>query len=123
MKAAVAEVRTIVERAWGDGVTGSLETLFEINRSAAEFWSGYCKLPELHAPAEAPKAVPTLQQAAVNLLSRKSAAPQDSVELDSNYLAAHEQFQAATAKINAYNATVKIANAEIAPQNAALPDS
>ena len=101
-------------------MAGSLETLFESNRSAAEFWSGYCKLPELRAPAEAPKALPALRHAAVNLLSTKSAAPQDGVELDSNYLAAHEQFQAAGAAVNAYNTGVKIANAEIASKKAAV---
>jgi wobble nucleotide-excising tRNase len=120
MKTAVAEMQTTVERDFGDRVAGSLETLFESNRSAAEFWSGYCKLPELRAPTEAPKTVPALRQAAVILLSKKFAAPQDSVELDSNYLAAYEQFQAARTSVNAYNAAVKIANAEIASKKTAV---
>jgi wobble nucleotide-excising tRNase len=48
MQSAVAEMQTTVEHDFGDRVAGSLETLFESNRSAAGFWSGYCKLPELH---------------------------------------------------------------------------
>jgi wobble nucleotide-excising tRNase len=119
-KTAVAEMQTTIERDFGDRVAGSLETLFESNRGAAEFWGEYCKLPKLSAPSEAPKALPALRQAAVILLSKKSAAPQDSVELEANYLAAHERFQVARTSVDAYNAAVKIANAEIASKKAAV---
>jgi hypothetical protein len=64
MKSAVMDVHTTIERDFGDRVIGFLETLIETNRSAAEFLSRYCKLPDLNAPAEACKAISTVREAA-----------------------------------------------------------
>ena len=123
MKAAVANARAAIERDFSDRAAGAIETLFESNRSAAEFWARYCELPELDAPLEAPKAIAALRHAAINLLSRKSAAPQDSLELDPNYRAACKQFQAAKTALEAYNSIVKTSNAEIATKKAAVAAS
>jgi wobble nucleotide-excising tRNase len=120
MKASVAAARTAIENDFSDRVAGSLETLFETNSSRVDFWGRYCKLPELRSPTESVKAIRALREAAVNLLSRKSAAPQDAVALDATFDAAMKQYEAARSAIEAYNLTVKAANAEIAVKKAAV---
>jgi wobble nucleotide-excising tRNase len=120
MKTAVADARAFIERDFGDRVIGSLETLIETNRSGAEFWGRYCKLPELYAPTEASKAITTLREAAVSLLFRKSAAPQDAVAIDSRFTSAREKYEPAQVAIEKYNAGIKTGNAEIAAKKAAV---
>jgi wobble nucleotide-excising tRNase len=119
-KAEVANVCAAIERDFGDRVIGVLETLIESNRSGAEFWSRYCKLPELNAPVEASKAISMIREAAVYLLSRKSAAPLDVVAIDLSFSFARERYEAARGAIEKYNGAVKAGNAEIAAKKTAV---
>ena len=120
MKTSVEQMRAVVERDFGDRAVGSLETLLETNRSGAEFWSRYSKLPELHVPTEAHQAMSMLKVASVNLLARKSAAPQDAVALDPRFVDAVEHYQAMRTTVNSYNATIKASNMEIGTKKAAV---
>jgi wobble nucleotide-excising tRNase len=120
MKLAVENLSATIEREFGDRVTGSLETLFESNRGAAEFWRRYCHLPVLPQLPEIPKAIAALREAAHALLSRKSLAPQESVAIDDGFRRARDQFESAQAALGSYNAAVVACNVDIAAKKAAV---
>jgi wobble nucleotide-excising tRNase len=60
MKAAVERTRVSIERDFGDRAAGSVDMFLEANRGATEFWSRYCRLPELASPPAVSTAVSDL---------------------------------------------------------------
>ena len=120
VKASAVKISDPIERDFGDRVIGAIATLIEANSSAVEFWSRYCKLPELVAPQDIAPAISTLGTAALARLAKKMAAPQEAVESDAAYGKALKQFEAARTSVNTYNAAVNAANAEIAGKKAAV---
>jgi wobble nucleotide-excising tRNase len=110
LKAAVSEARSLVEGRFADRHIGTLETLFETNRGAAEFWSRYCWMPVAEPPDGALKAISGFRAEWLRLLDRKQASPQDAVALDDALRAARVNFEAGRAAIERYNAIVTEAN-------------
>jgi wobble nucleotide-excising tRNase len=120
MKTAVERTRGSIERDFGDRAAGSLDMFFEANRGAAEFWSRYCRLPELASPHAVSKAVSDLGLAALALLAAKAAAPQEAVAPGPDFSAALAQFEAARAAVDGYNVAIAAANSEIDAKKAAV---
>jgi len=120
MKAAVERTRTSVERDFGDRATGSIDMFFEANRGTVEFWSRYCKLPQLAALNYVSKAVSDLGVAALALLAAKAAAPQEAVAPRPDFSAALAQFEEARAAVYGYNDAIAAANAEINAKKTAV---
>jgi wobble nucleotide-excising tRNase len=120
MKKAVEDMRAATDRALSDRAVGALETLVEANRSAAEFWNRYCKLPNQEPADGIDKAVSALKEAALAMLTRKAAAPQDAVVTDAAFTSAMNEYETVRTAIDAYNTAVKAGNVEIAAKRAAV---
>lgn len=52
LKEMVECIRSEIQRYFGEGTVGSIDTLGATNNAAVEFWSQYCTLPDLIAPVE-----------------------------------------------------------------------
>src|SRR5262249_3905496 len=109
-----------VECDFGDRATGAIATLIEANKGAVDFWSRYCKLPELTTPPDLSPAISALSTATLARLAIKMAAPQEAVGPDTTFTAALKKFETARASVSAYNAAVNTANVEIAAKKAAV---
>jgi wobble nucleotide-excising tRNase len=120
LKTSAVEIRKAIERDFGDRTTGAIDTLVEANKGAIEFWSRYCKLPELDPPRDVAPAISALAAAALARLTTKIAAPQEAVSTNAAFGKALVQFEAARASVNAYSAAVNTANAEIAAKKVAV---
>jgi len=120
LKTSAVEAETVIEHQFGDRAIGSLDTLFEANRGATEFWSRYCKLPIVAAPKDALKAISALKTAALARLAAKTAAPQEAVLRNPSYDQAIQSFEAARKTVYAYNEAVTAANAEITAKKTAI---
>jgi wobble nucleotide-excising tRNase len=97
-----------------------MTTLLESNHGSIEFWSRFCKLPNLDSPAEAIVSLSTIASVSMDLLAKKVAAPQEAVGLDAEYLSALARFKTARTAVDDYNAAVEAANVEIAAKKAAV---
>ncbi len=120
LKSTIAQMRGTIEGALSDRAIAAIETAIEGNRASAEFWNRYCKIPSLEAPAAVGTSISTLKRAALALLDRKAASPQDVVAVDEIFTSAVEQYEIARAAVAAYNAVVNAANDQIAAKKAAV---
>lgn len=120
LKADIELARSTIEREFGERATGALNTLYEANQAAAEFWGKYCKLPELAAPANAAEATAAVHAAALARLKAKSSAPQEAVAADPDFDKAIQGYTAVRDAVGRYNADIATANAEIAAKKAAV---
>jgi wobble nucleotide-excising tRNase len=123
LKGAIMDMRAATERDLGDRVVATLEATFQANSSAAEFWSKYCKLPEAPPPIEAVSAISLLKEAALALLGRKSAAPQEAVAKNAEFAQAAARYEAARVVLDAYNSRIRECNALIVAKKSAVAAS
>lgn len=116
-----AGLRRAVEQALGSATVAGLETALARNAEALDFWSRYCDLaaPPAIDPAAVRSRMGVALEAALALAERKAANPLASVTYDDRQLG-RPGLDALAAELNAYNAAVGTANAEIEARRGAL---
>jgi wobble nucleotide-excising tRNase len=120
LKSDVERVRTAIEREFGERAAASFDALRAANQAAVEFWSRYCKLPELPDVSAASKSLRDICGEALARLRLKSATPQEGVPANADFRAATAQFATTRQIVGRYNAAVDAANAEVAAKKAAV---
>jgi wobble nucleotide-excising tRNase len=120
LKISVDEIRKAIERDFGDKAIGSIHTLVAANSGALEFWTRYCKLPQVEFSEEITAAINAMRTAATARLIKKINAPQEAADADTAFHAASARYDAARIVASAYNAAVNAANAEIAAKKSAV---
>src|SRR5262249_45484683 len=115
-----ASTRGTIERDFSDRIIGALDTTIESNRGTFEFWSQYCKLPDLSALDGVSQAIRELRSALLDRLQKKIAAPQEAAPGGPAHEKANCAFETARVTVARYNEAVRAANDVIAAKKAAV---
>ena len=119
LRGAIAAMQTSLDDAFGDRKIASFERTVEQNVSGVEFWSRFCEIVAPGPLESAGDRLRTLRNAAALLLTRKAAAPLESVATDDAFTDAAAQFAMLTVAATTYNGAVATANALIDSRKAA----
>lgn len=111
----VTALKNRVDNALRESVAAAIEHTLAQNDSSVEFWQQYCTFdqPRFDARERVQQVFAGIRQAALDLLSRKEAAPLDAVAPDEKFTNAVEFFEELSQLVAAYNGAVAAVNAAI----------
>lgn len=120
LAAEIKEANAVTARAFSEGGLADIELADMRNRSAAEFWSKHCSLPDLATtlPPGMVDIVREMGTATLALLARKAASPLETVALDSRYIEALGHFADVEEVVAEINDAIRATNDVIATKKA-----
>ena len=113
LRSDIEAMHNSITQSFGENAVARLATAAAQHEGAIEYWARHCALdlPTLVFPSSVGSAMSSLRTAALQLLTRKAAAPLDAIAADEAFLQALTAYQDEIVKVNTFNQAVTQANA------------